>query len=448
MRLAIFMVGVPGSGKSTVATAIQTYIATDSFEPLAYDPVHAQDVCPIVSLDAFRHLMCPTHRDTDGDTVMVSGKNRKQTLTAYLAAVEAHMQCGATIIFDNTHTVWRNIKDAYGLAKDYGYEVVFVRTQCPTDVAIARDARRRGSAHVGAETILRMAGQFESLRLPEDDRVIDVDTTDVRAPVSVAREICDFTWNHRFAYDVEDDFCVIVGDVHGMRGRLAQLEADLRGKSATVVFVGDLLDRGTDAAETVRVLDRIAEEHATHIVEGNHEEHMRHMLRAKGAYPRYRETKASYDELAQSDDGLIDVYERFLDGSELAFAFFTKKASYLVTHAGISKECALRMLKRTRMPLDMTASDFIYGCGERDALYRASHPSSYDERSILAADGKKHTFMLGRDLVQVHGHRTAGEAKLGNCHYDLESRVWMEDGCLTTLWVDMRTCEERVIEYH
>lgn len=439
MRKVIFMVGAPASGKSTLARHIQALATPEG--------ALGQDCVPILSLDTFRHLMCPTHIDTHGKKVFVSGANRKEYIEAYHASVEAHMRVGATLILDNTHTVWRNIRQAYECAELYDYEPIFCRVNAPREELVARDAMRVGSQVVGSEVIDHMLLQMASLQLPPDATVIDVDTTDVRDGIDPLMAAAESIVSEHLADDVEcadvdyrNQPLVIVGDVHGNAARLAKLAKDLRACEVKphVVFVGDLLDRGTDACTTMLTLRDLRREFDVTFVEGNHDWHMRRILAGdKRAEERFGETAKTYDELASnpSVDTLSEMRD-IISKMVCAAVVRTQDTTYVVTHAGIQADLAARIADTGRIPPHTTIADFVHGCGVRNQLYTKSHPSSYDAPSIMAAHGRERDMTHDR-VVQVHGHRECDPALIENDnHLDLESRVWTPDGCLTTLWVD------------
>lgn len=441
MRHVMFMVGAPASGKSTLARQIQLACTEPGEDP--------QDCVPILSLDAFRHMMCPTHHDTNGQHVLISGANRKSYMQAYLDAVEAHMRVGATMILDNTHTVLRNIRDAYELAAMFGYEVTFCRLTADRDTLAKRDAYRRGSHHVGEAVINRMLAQLETLDLDSKSlsrcphRTIDVNAADIESFPDIAAAI-----GSRLRLDVsvpvgEGETCVIVGDVHANAERLAALKHDIdaTGTPTTIVFAGDLFDRGTDTVRTMFILNELRREHRCIFVEGNHDWHMKRLLagdeRARG---RFGETAETYDELTAftARDLLQDM--RQITKSMVPAALICRKgAKYLVTHAGIAPSIARRIAETGLIEPHVTVADCVYGCGTRDQLYNKAHPSSYDRASIEAADG----FLEEERVVQVHGHRPEAGAHLDpRTHIDLETGVWTPEGCLSALWITPSEHEE------
>ena len=64
---------------------------------------------------------------------------------------------------------------------------------------------------------------------------------------------------------------IIIGDVHGMLDELASLiEKVDPGFDDTIIFVGDLVDKGPDSVGVVEFVRRLAESFNVVVVEGNH----------------------------------------------------------------------------------------------------------------------------------------------------------------------------------
>lgn len=81
---------------------------------------------------------------------------------------------------------------------------------------------------------------------------------------------------------------IVIGDVHGCREELEALLAEVGPKkSDTVVFAGDLFDRGPDSLGVVRVIRELTEKLNVVLVAGNHDE--KHS-RFRGHFNRNRET--------------------------------------------------------------------------------------------------------------------------------------------------------------
>ena len=104
----------------------------------------------------------------------------------------------------------------------------------------------------------------------------------------------------------EDDVIYAIGDIHGRADLLEQLiqiieaDADRHGKPATLVFLGDYVDRGFQSKQVIDTLigDRLAG-FDVHCLKGNHEEAMLTFVSDPDFGPRWsayggRETLVSY----------------------------------------------------------------------------------------------------------------------------------------------------------
>ena len=130
---------------------------------------------------------------------------------------------------------------------------------------------------------------------------------------------------------------LIVGDVHGMIEPLQALIYELAIQPGdTLVFVGDLIDKGPDSAGVVRYVERLRNDSACEIVvvEGNHEDRMRRYLRNYRVRPAIaREQSDRAPELLVLQKQLALEETPFLDWSVPFFR--CSKYGVLVVHGGI-----------------------------------------------------------------------------------------------------------------
>ena len=130
---------------------------------------------------------------------------------------------------------------------------------------------------------------------------------------------------------------LIVGDVHGMIGPLQALIDELAIQPGdTLVFVGDLIDKGPDSAGVVRYVEHLRHDSACKVVvvEGNHEDRMRRYLRNYRVRPAA--AKAQSDrapELLALQKQLLLEETPFLDWSVPFFR--CSRYGVLVVHGGI-----------------------------------------------------------------------------------------------------------------
>ena len=108
----------------------------------------------------------------------------------------------------------------------------------------------------------------------------------------------------------------IIGDVHGMATELQALLAKLDPvPTDTVVFVGDLVDKGPDSAAVVQIVRELAGRVPVVLVEGNHEEKHRRFRKntverpevAAGMVERTPELATITDDLSEDDIAFLDA---------------------------------------------------------------------------------------------------------------------------------------------
>jgi len=111
---------------------------------------------------------------------------------------------------------------------------------------------------------------------------------------------------------------IIIGDVHGMTSELKSLVAEVEPTMEdTIVFVGDLLDKGPDSAGTVRYVRELREAgYSVVLVKGNHEDkHFRFRLAlAKAGEKGVRKFKGR-EEIGAITDAFSPEDVAFLDSA-------------------------------------------------------------------------------------------------------------------------------------
>jgi len=149
-----------------------------------------------------------------------------------------------------------------------------------------------------------------------------------------------------------------IGDVHGcldlLDGLLLGIESEIaeqQPRHTSIVFLGDLIDRGPSSAQVVERLRTYAPEGVTtHFVMGNHEEVMLRVvageaeligswlrfggaetLRSYGVDPRELSRMAGTDAVAHLNDAIPPEHIEFLQ----SFADSISFGNYLFVHAGI-----------------------------------------------------------------------------------------------------------------
>lgn len=121
---------------------------------------------------------------------------------------------------------------------------------------------------------------------------------------------------------------MIIGDVHGCLRELTSLIQTLNPThDDTVVFVGDLVDKGDDSPGVIRFVRELSQRHRVVVVEGNHEEkHRRHRRNVSRGVVREGEVNEITSHLSPED---IHFMENFVPFHKV------EQHNILVVHGGM-----------------------------------------------------------------------------------------------------------------
>ena len=401
MRTMFVLRGAPGAGKSTL-------IRRHRLGDLA------------VGLDDFRRLFSATFTDLDGaPTLSMTFGAEKQVVAAFKAAVAARIRQGATLLLDCTNPSRKSYREFASLARRCGYEVYVVDVQGDlTDAElIERNETRRGAlGYVEPRVVADIAARVRGGAASVTERVVRLD--DVRR-LNTIGEI-DASGYERL---------VVIGDVQSCAGALAEVKDFYGGwdPAALFVFVGDLFDRGPDAAG---VMDLIVQDGAVPdnviLVEGNHDEHLRMLIGdvRGGSWPDTRASRSQILAAGRSRGEIEALLARMVPLVGLRFA----GEHILITHAGLDPATIDRIAVEGEDGLlawDLTEVpmlQLLLGSSDRSTAFqgRSSYARAVEER------------LSHPRILQVHGHRNGARSEEpGPAHaapnvYTLEHRV--EDG--------------------
>ncbi|WP_126382044.1 RNA ligase [Actinomyces howellii] len=373
MRTLFILRGAPGSGKSTL-------IRHHRLSELA------------LGLDDFRRLYSTPFTDLDGQPTlsMAYGAERK-VVAAYKDAVETRLQMGATLLLDATNPNRRSWGAYAEFAERCGYTVHVINVQgdLDDDELLARNATRRGTIdYVTPQAVTSIAAKVRgagALREPV------VGFEDVRRLNTLVER--DLTGVY--------DRLVLIGDVQSCAGALDKVRRHYGGWASDTLFVltGDLFDRGPDAAGVLDVLGEPVPDNVV-LVEGNHDEHLRHVV---GGLPgaRWSHTRTSLEQILASGRTKRDVTD-LLGRMRPALALRFAGRSWLVTHAGldavtlervmsVDEATGLRSYDLTTVPM----RQLLLGSSSREQTYLGRSDYDRDVEALLSH----------AEVVQVHGHR-------------------------------------------
>ena len=410
MRTMFVLRGAPGAGKSTL-------IRRHRLGDLA------------VGLDDFRRLFSATFTDLDGaPTLSMTFGAEKQVVAAFKAAVASRIRQGATLLLDCTNPSRKSYREFASLARRCGYEVYVVDVQgdLTDSELIERNETRRGAlGYVEPRVVADIAARVRGGAASVTERVVRLD--DVRR-LNTVEEI-DASGYERV---------VVIGDVQSCAGALAKVKDFYGGwdPASLFVFVGDLFDRGPDAAgvmdlivEDGRVPDNII------LVEGNHDEHLRMICSdvRGGSWPDTRESRRQILASGRRDGDIEALLARMVPMAGLRFA----GEHVLVTHAGLDPATIDRIAAEGEDGLltwDLTEVpmlQLLLGSSARSTTFQGR--SGY-ERAVEAR-------LSHPRILQVHGHRNGsrsedpGPALAAPNVYTLEHRV-EHGGHLAVLQID------------
>jgi tRNA uridine 5-carbamoylmethylation protein Kti12 len=178
--IVLLICGLPGSGKSTVASRLRDSLISES------DGIH--NISPVlqykVGLDASIVCFDDVHRH----------EVLKDTRSASLALLDSSLSEGAcgdegalsgkitarVIIVDDVMEYGSMRREVYTRARDAKAHYIVVWVRCDLAVALQRDASRVGAAHIGESVIRKIASRFEPMDPKDiwDRNFLEVDSND------------------------------------------------------------------------------------------------------------------------------------------------------------------------------------------------------------------------------------------------------------------------------
>ncbi len=384
----VVLVGASGSGKSTFARRhfLPTEVlSSDACRGLVSDNENDQ----AATQDAFEVLhFIAAKRLAAGRLTVVDATNVQQSARKPLVELARRYHCiPVAIVFDMPEKLSLE-RNRQRPDRDFGPHVV--RRQLQDLRRSLRGLEREGFRHVHV------------LKSPEDVEAATIE----RQPL----------YSHRYQEHGPFD---LIGDVHGCFDELVSLldRLDYRIERDTtapygfrvhppdgrkVVFLGDLVDRGPNVAEVLRLAMSMVETAAALCVPGNHEMKLLRALTGRNVQ-RTHGLPETLEQLEREPLAFVDQVKQFLDS--LTSHYVLDDGRLVVAHAGMKGEMQGRGSGRVR--------DFaLYGetTGETDEF---GLPVRYN----WAADYR------GQAMV-VYGHTPVPEPKW------LNNTLCVDTGCV------------------
>jgi protein phosphatase len=357
----VVLVGVSGAGKSTFAAR--------HFKPTE-----------VLSSDRFRGLVADDESDQTASADAFEAMRQ-------LAAIR--LRRGLLTVIDATNVRPEDRQDWLNLAKAHDVLPVAVVLDVPVALAVARNAARP-DRDFGAGVVQRHHGALKrSVRGLRDEGFRYVYTLSGVERIDEAVFERKRPWTDRS--DQEGPFDII-GDVHGCGEELRALLDELgwvvsfdgvrhsarHPEGRTLVFLGDLVDRGPEVSEVLHLVMDLVAEGSAMCVPGNHEIKLLRWLRGKNPSPTHG-LSASIASLSARDEAFRDRVASFIDG--LVSHYVLDRGRLVVAHAGMTEAYAGRASGRVRQ-----FALFGETTGEIDAYglpVRADWAASYRGRAAV-----------------------------------------------------------------
>ena len=382
----VVLIGATSSGKSTFARR--------HFKPTE-----------ILSSDFCRGILADDENDQ-------SITNEAFELLHYIAAKRA--KSGRMTVIDATNVQRESRQPLVRLAREYHVLPVAIIVNPPEKVLVERHATRTDrnfGAHVIRQQLQNLRRSARGLQKEGFRHVFNLDSIDQIESVEIVRQPL---WNNRKSAHGPFD---IIGDVHGCFDELSELLEKLDYKitrradgffevqnpsNRQAVFVGDLVDRGSNSPEVLRLVMSMVREEKALCVPGNHDQKLYKYLSGRNVTVSHGLAETIEQLETESAEFKAEV-AKFIDSLVSHYVFDDGKL--VVAHAGLKENLQGRGSGKVR--------DFaLYGetTGETDEF---GLPVRYN----WAADYR------GRASV-VYGHVPTPEAEWIN------NTICIDTGCV------------------
>ena len=367
MRTLLLLRGAPGCGKST-------FIKENGLEPysLSADSIRLQIQSPIQLVDG-----------SEG----ISQNNEKEVWNILYRMLEVRMQRGEFVVIDATNSKSSEMNKYKDMCDTYRYRMFCIdMTDLPIEECKQRNASRVPMKRVPEDVIDKMYSRFRTQKIPSGFKVLKKDQLDQ-------------VYMRKFDMS-EYEKVVVVGDVHGAYTALMEYFGNGFNDNYFYIFVGDIIDRGIENAETVKFFIEAVKRKNVLLLEGNHGRWLK--LYSHDIVGKSKEFEfVTRKQLDESDIDKKDIRQLCRKLGQAAWFTYGDK-EILVTHGGLAT-----------MPenLSFMATDqMIHGVGD------------YNDSGVIAETWLKTT---ADNMYQIHGHRNVKNVpmKVNDRVYNLEGKV-------------------------
>lgn len=411
MRNLVLLRGAMGAGKST-------FIKDHDLEQFT------------LSADNIR-LLFQTPVQTESGKMAINSKNDGRVWQLLMNLLEERMKRGEFTVIDATHAKQEMISQYKTLCQKYRYRCTVVDfSDVSLETLLEQNKMRGEHKHVPDHVIMNAHERMQTEGVPKWVKVIK--------PHEFEEEVKYTATDYTDRYDRIHH----IGDIHGSFDALMEYfynTGHTWGKDGEVtkypdlndnelyIFVGDILDRGTQNQETLKFFLSIHDKHNVAIVEGNHEAHIWRWANDEESRSKefVNHTQPELEEgLSQEEIEMLKKESRQLYRRLRQVVYYTyHDKEVIVTHGGIAK-----------LPdnlLYIATEQFIKGVGN----YEVDIDNAWDSLlpKKLSAEINKDGFKVlehnGEVLptYQIHGHRNIFRlpVQASKYSYNLEGQVEM-----------------------
>lgn len=314
----VVLVGVSGSGKSTLARRL--------FKPTE-----------VLSSDAFRGWV------SDDEN------NQSATADAFEALhfiLRKRLAAGRLTVVDATNVQPESRKPLLQIAREFHCLPVAIVLDVPERLAHERN-RARPDRNFGPHVIRQQASQLHrSLRDLSREGFRRVHVLRTPEQIDAVELVREPLWNNRKSETGPFD---VIGDVHGCFEELTQLlvllgytgdpnsAAQRHPAGRKLIFVGDLVDRGPQSPEVVRLVRDSVQAGTAFCVPGNHDVKLLRKLRGQEVQISHglAESLAQFAAFEQAHPGFTPSAAEFLDSLISHYVF--DGGRLVVAHAGLKE---------------------------------------------------------------------------------------------------------------
>lgn len=409
------MQGAPGCGKST-------FIHKNGLEQY------------VISPDTMREIINPNPLVYDKDTgEMVHGydfspRTSKIAFQMTNDVLEQRLRRGQTVILDLTASRRKTISKLLQTIHDYNYNVNYVNMQAGLDInEILRRNKERGIRAVPDTVIRKMYENVNKYEYMQDENVL------------TPGEMLEQIWIPVHTINKEKYVRIVcIGDIQGVYDRFKKSEAVTPRDDTLYVFTGDLLDRGTGAAEMFDwVIDHVDNDNIV-IIRGNHDNYWRYYCNTATQSYYGKQTRLSIEDILKRSKHIggnaktlrhlaMRTERKFVD----MYAVRTPDDHICVmTHGGLHPKMLDDAYNANKDAFRLgfqSEQDFYYGAGT--TVDSGDYNTDIDNIIEKYDDDT---------IIQIHGHRNQFRHQPDDyTHvFNLEQHIEYPDGHLAMLTID------------